>query len=162
MQNDFKNSGKSSFMVRTASGRDFPGIQLVETQCFSLPWPDGVLRNLIFGSSRYCYVAEKDGNIVGYVGFLQVLDEGHIFNVAVLPAHRRQGIGDLLVQKVIEHGINNLLNYLYLEVRESNSSAIALYEKHGFVSVGHRNNYYDKPIEDAVLMTRLLGKQAAY
>ena len=156
MQNNFKDSPAKGIVVRRAAAEDFSGIQLVENKCFSLPWPDGVLHSLIFGSRRYCFVAEKNGDIVGYVGFLHVLDEGHIFNVAVLPEYRRQGIGDLLVKKVVEHSVNSFINYLYLEVRESNGSAIAMYEKHGFVPVGHRNNYYDKPVEDAVLMTKFL------
>ena len=88
-------------------------------------------------------VAAAGETVLGYANFLHVLDEGDIGNVAVAPEFRRQGVAAALLD----------LAFLTLEVRVSNAPAIALYRKHGFQTVGQRRNYYQKPDEDALLMT---------
>ena len=82
-----------------------------------------------------------------------VLDEGYIDNVAVRPDCRRQGIASALLG-AFERFAQAHLAFLTLEVRASNTPAIALYEAHGFVREGVRKNYYTNPREDAVIMTR--------
>ena len=82
-----------------------------------------------------------------------ILDEGYIDNVAVRPSCRRMGLGDRLLDVFIRFGQANLA-FLTLEVRPSNTPAVALYEKNGFKEVGRRPNYYDDPKEDALLLTR--------
>ena len=91
--------------------------------------------------------------VLGYANFLHVLDEGDIGNVAVAPEHRRQGIADALLDALCARAAALNLAFLTLEVRASNAPAIALYRKHGFQTVGQRRNYYQKPDEDALLMT---------
>jgi ribosomal-protein-alanine N-acetyltransferase len=93
-----------------------------------------------------------DGTVVGYAGLQTVLDEGYINNVAVDPRFRRQGVADELIAAFVRFGKAKLA-FLTLEVRATNAPAIALYTKHGFAQVGRRNNYYDDPKEDAILMT---------
>ena len=88
-----------------------------------------------------------------FADFLHVLDEGDIGNVAVAPEHRRQGIADALLDALCARAAALDLAFLTLEVRASNAPAIALYRKHGFQTVGQRRNYYQKPDEDALLMT---------
>ena len=89
------------------------------------------------------------------MGMWILADEGHITNVAVAKAFRRQGIGDALVEDFIRLAVQKQLVFVRLEVRESNLGAISLYEKKGFVPVGRRKRYYDNT-EDAILMTKYL------
>ena len=83
-----------------------------------------------------------------------VLDEGYISNVAVSPKYRRQGIADALIERLDELCSGHGLAFVSLEVRAGNAPAVALYEKHGFAPVGLRKNYYERPREDAVIMTK--------
>jgi ribosomal-protein-alanine N-acetyltransferase len=85
-----------------------------------------------------------------------VLDEGSLDNIAVDPAYRRQGVAQALLEALIAQGQAQRLSFITLEVREHNAPAIGLYEKNGFQVVGRRKNYYEKPREDAILMTLTL------
>ena len=85
-----------------------------------------------------------------------VLDEGSLDNIAVSLDHRRHGVADALMDAAGAWGRARELSFITLEVRASNGPAIALYDKHGFVTVGRRTNYYEKPREDAILMTLVL------
>ena len=98
------------------------------------------------------------GAVMGYVGLMFVLDEGYISNVAVAPEFRRCGIADALISALIERE-KKALAFLTLEVRESNIPAISLYAKHGFITVGSRKNYYDRPKENALLMTLFFDRK---
>lgn len=135
-----------------------PQIQKIEQQSFSVPWTEQMLRLQLEPDSHIFLTAEAAGEIVGYVGAMFVLDEGYISNVAVAPQYRKQGVGDALISAMVSRGRELLLSFLTLEVRESNAPAVALYEKHGFKAVGRRKNYYEKPTEDAILMTRMLDE----
>ena len=106
------------------------------------------------GKGHVFLVAEDtEGCVMGYVGLMYVLDEGYISNVAVTPERRRQGVADALLDCLEKRARQIGLSFMTLEVRRSNFSAIKLYEKHGFCSVGERKNYYTAPKEDAILMT---------
>ena len=130
-----------------------PQVAALERACFSHPWSEEALQGELWNDSAVIIVAEgEDGTVLGYAGLQTVLDEGYINNVAVNEAYRRQGIADELIAAFVRFGQAKLA-FLTLEVRASNSPAIALYAKHGFVEVGRRKNYYDDPKEDAVLMT---------
>lgn len=93
-------------------------------------------------------IAEKRGQIAG---FLVSRDVGggeiEVLNLAVDPAFRREGIATALMQSVPA-------DHVFLEVRESNASAIALYQQLGFTEVGRRPDYYDDPVENAIVMQR--------
>jgi len=130
-----------------------PQIAAIERACFSLPWSQDMLREVLWNDAAVMVVAEgEDGAVLGYAGLQTVLDEGYIDNVAVAPAFRRQGVADALLSAFVRFGRAKLA-FLTLEVRESNLPAIALYHKHGFRAVGRRKNYYDDPKEDAIIMT---------
>lgn len=132
-------------------------IEKIEKACFSLPWTIDQLRGQL-KDTQHEFIAAMDerGRILGYVGMMYVLDEGYISNVAVAPEHRRLGIADALISKLMERSACLELSFVTLEVRCSNSAAMALYKKHGFIPVGRRKNYYDFPREDAILMTHFL------
>lgn len=135
--------------------------QMVELEkiCFSMPWPADMIRSELNNPSCL-YLAAVDGDtLVGYIGVQTVLDEGYINNVAVRPEYRRRGIAAALISFLAEQAQAIGLAFMTLEVRESNAPAIALYEKLGFTTVGRRKNYYEKPREDAILMTIFFTKE---
>ena len=98
-------------------------------------------------------VAEADcGAIVGYVVALDAADEGEILNLAVAPSGRRGGLGRALVQHILATLTARGVRQVYLEVRESNAPARALYVAQGFKEVGRRKQYYRRPVEDAIVL----------
>ena len=99
---------------------------------------------------------DSQNRLLGWAGFEHVCKEGSITNVAVEPAARRSGIGQALVERLIKEAENLSLESLILEVRVSNSAAIALYSKLGFVSLGIRPGFYEAPREDALMMRKTL------
>ena len=119
--------------------------------CFGeCAWPMESLRSQLDKNDSRCTVAIEDDTIVGFLAFEQVLDEGSIVEVAVHPDHRRGGIA----RNLITSAINNAegLHTVFLEVRESNTPAVKLYESLGFVSEGIRPGFYERPREDALIM----------
>ena len=133
-----------------------PQVQRIEQQCFSLPWTEAMLRMQLQPDSHVFLTAETEGSVVGYIGMLYVLDEGYISNVAVRPDFRRRGIAEALLRALEARARAMRLSFLTLEVRAGNAAAVALYEKRGYRVVGRRKNYYEKPTEDAILMTLTL------
>ena len=130
------------------------GVAELERLCFSAPWNEAMLEEELYNDTASFIVAEgEDGQVLGYAGLHVILDEGYIDNVAVRPTCRRQGIADRLLDVFCRFGQANLA-FLTLEVRPSNTAAVALYEKHGFREAGRRKDYYENPREDALLLTR--------
>ena len=130
------------------------GVAELERLCFSTPWNEAMLEEELYNDTASFLVAEgPDGTVVGYAGLHVILDEGYIDNVAVRPDQRRQGIADRLLGVFCRFSAAHL-RFLTLEVRPSNTAAVALYEKHGFREAGRRRDYYDAPREDALLLTK--------
>ena len=90
--------------------------------------------------------------IAGYVVALDAADEGEILNLAVAPGGRRNGLGRALVRSILEALTARGVRQVYLEVRESNAPARALYAARGFKEVGRRKQYYRRPVEDAIVL----------
>ena len=142
--------------IRDACEKDLDALCALEEACFSLPWTREQLESQLPDGSHEFLVAEgEDGNVAGYIGMMCVLDEGYISNVAVAPCARRRGIGRALVREMLCRAAKRELAFVTLEVREHNEAAIALYAGEGFLPVGLRRGYYEKPKEDALLMTYL-------
>lgn len=131
-------------------------IEALEKLCFSVPWTRQQLISQLPDNMHVFLAAVSGEEVLGYVGMMFVLDEGYISNVAVSPSLRRQGIADALIDELLSRAKMLELSFVTLEVRDSNQSARALYEKHGFTEVGLRKNYYNFPTEDAILMTSFL------
>lgn len=126
----------------------------IEKQCFSVPFTRDQLLSQMPDETHVFIAAEaENGELLGYVGMMHVLDEGYISNVAVAPEFRRMGIADALIKELLSIAARLELCFVTLEVRESNAPARALYNKHGFTDVGRRKKYYTLPTEDAILMT---------
>ena len=147
------------FTIRDAESALIPQIEALEKRCFSLPWTQEQLRGQLRDAQHEFLVAlGPDGGLLGYVGMLHVLDEGYISNVAVEPDCRRAGVGEALIDALEARCVQHGLSFATLEVREGNLPARALYEKHGFENVGRRKAYYDRPKEDAILMTKFWNR----
>ena len=135
-----------------------PAVAALEKICFPAdPWSEALFREALENPQVAILLAQgEDGGILGYAVVSAVLDEGNLDNIAVARSARRQGVADALLSALTGFGREHL-SRLMLEVRASNSPAIALYEKHGFAAVGRRKHYYTAPREDAVLMTLEFG-----
>ena len=138
---------------------DLETVTRMEQVCYSVPWSEATFRGLLRRRDAELLVAERDGQLIGYAVFWQVLDQGELGNVAVEPAHRRHGVARVLVGRVMERAAARGVRELFLEVRPSNTGARLLYDSYGFVPVGRRRNYYQAPVEDAVVMRVLLPRE---
>ena len=142
----------NSIIIRRMSYKDIPEVAYVEKTCFSMPWSEKSFEDSLSLDYAYFFTAECDNKIVGYVGMYQVADEGDITNIAVLPQYRRNGIAGRLISEVKNISKELGIRVINLEVRESNENAISLYKKNGFKDMGIRKNFYEKPVENAIIM----------
>ena len=131
---------------------DVDRVSELEEEAFSMPWSrDAFLEMIEKDNARY-YVAKREGNVIGGCGVIMAAGEGNITNVVVDAKERNRGVGFKLLKYLIEDGMKNGLSAFTLEVRVSNEAAIHLYKKLGFFSEGIRPNFYEKPVEDAMIM----------
>lgn len=135
-----------------------PDAAEVESQCFTVPWSAASLRSELNSPFANYFYVTVDGVFAGYGGFLSLSGEGEITRIAVLPQFRRMGLGKQLMEAMLSRAGELGLSAMFLEVRESNSPAIGLYQSFGFSQVGRRPNYYTDPTEAAVLMSADLKK----
>ena len=132
---------------------DVPAAAALEQKCFSVPWSENALREELQNENARFFAAERCGEVCGYVGVHIILDEGYLCNLAVDESARRNGAGTALMNAVIECCKKAGCAFLSLEVRPSNEAAVRLYEKLGFTKRGERKNFYEKPVEDALILT---------
>ena len=138
------------------SAAEIDHVLAIEDASFTNPWTrEMYLAELENEGVSFCYLARNDaGQVVGFCSFWRVLDELHINNLAVLPAHRRAGVATALLRHVFQEGARMGAVRATLEVRRSNESARILYERFGFSTAGTRRAYYTKPVEDAIVLWR--------
>ena len=142
--------------LRPANERDLGWIESLERERFSLPWTREQLEHQINGSGSLLLVACCGGEPAGYMGLDFVLDEGYVTNVCTAPAFRRRGVASALIDGVTARGRELGLSFITLEARVSNAAARSLYAGKGFIEAGIRPGYYERPKEDAVIMTLYL------
>ena len=142
-----------TIIVRPMVMTDVDGVMAVEHDSFLTPWSRSAFEEELAQNrlARYI-VAVENGEIVGYAGTWLVINEAHVTNVAVSGQRRREGIGRLLMQKLMELARDNDMESMTLEVRVSNAAARHLYEQMGFVEAGIRKNYYSETKEDALIL----------
>ncbi len=134
--------------------RHVPQVAALEKICFADPWSEKSVASELENPLSYWLVAMDGEKLVGYVGSQTVLGETDMMNVAVSPDYRRQGIAEGLILALIAALKARESHCLTLEVRDSNASARALYEKLGFSEIGRRKNYYRSPKEDALILRK--------
>jgi ribosomal-protein-alanine N-acetyltransferase len=136
---------------------DVPLIAQLEQVAFSDPWSTASFESVMDEPAAYVAVARAASErIVGYVVAWFVADEGEIANLAVREPTRRQGIGASLLDAALSEGRRRGAQNVYLEVRESNEAARRLYASRGFDEIGRRKRYYRHPVEDAVVLRRVM------
>lgn len=140
--------------IRCMERADISQLAELEKLCFSDPWSESAFEYELKNPLSLWLVAAEEGNVAGYVGTQTVLDESDMMNIAVAPDHRRQGIAEKLIKDLIEQLKDRQSKSLTLEVRVSNTPAIALYHKLGFSQVGLRRGYYRNPREDAYILRK--------
>ena len=124
---------------------------MIEQAVFADPWSTQDFRDCVAADALFL-VAEVAGEVSGYAVALEAADEGEILNLAVAPAGRRKGLGRALVEAILGVLKGRDVRHVYLEVRESNAPARALYATQGFREVGRRKAYYRRPVEDAIVL----------
>ena len=139
--------------IRPMTKEDAKELSKLDEVSFSVPWSENQFKGEAENEIATYFLATVDEKIVGYIGYWNVLNEGNITNIAVLPEYRRQKIASKLLEYAIKNAIAENLSLMTLEVRKSNEPAKNLYAKFGFESLGIRKDYYHKPLEDAVIMT---------
>lgn len=137
---------------------DLEEVLAIEEASFSTPWSRAAFERLLRKSGAGALVAEAGTAVVGYALYWTVADEAELGNLAVRPDVRRRGVGRRLVRAVEEAARQSGAEALYLEVRESNEGARALYGELGFRNVARRRGYYRSPAEDALVLRRELGE----
>lgn len=128
----------------------------LERLCFHDPWSENSIASELGNRLSVWLVALDEDKVVGYVGSQTVIDETDMMNIAVHPDYRNRGVATALIVELTQQLRMRGSKGLMLEVRESNSAAISLYEKHGFLQVGCRRNYYRNPRENALILRKEL------
>jgi ribosomal-protein-alanine N-acetyltransferase len=141
--------------IRRMTVADVPAVSQIDRLSFSLPWPEHSFQYEVAENrvSR-CWVAQADDSrIAAMIVSWIIVDEMHIATIATHPDFRRQGIGEYLLRAALLDARQLGARLAFLEVRETNSAAQAMYEKFGFRISGKRPRYYRDNGEDAILMT---------
>lgn len=148
-----------ALVLRHAALADVERVAGLELACFtSDPWPRQSFESFIDRAGVTFIVAEDPGSeqgIVGYAVLVRAADEAEILNLAVAADSRRDGVGSSLLRSLLEAAGRDGVTTVYLEVRESNAAARGLYAAHGFVDVGRRRRYYQRPEEDALILQKV-------
>lgn len=154
------NAAASPLTISEATSADLEAIAEIERQAFPSPWPlHFFVSELSQPHSTTLVVRDPDsagGRIIGYIVFWILLDELHILNLAVHPACRRRGIARRLLQEALQRARDRHCQTAWLEVRPSNTAALALYQSLGFRQILTRKRYYDDTGEDALILSREL------
>lgn len=149
-------TGMADYQIQNADLSLSREIAEIEAQTFSRPWSQASIEAEINDESAVFLACVSDERVVGYVSAKLLCPECYIGNLAVRDGCRRQGIGAALLKTLIDTATENGCNFLSLEVRVSNATAIRLYERSGFRMIGIRKNYYSEPTEDAAIYTLFL------
>jgi len=131
---------------------DIDKIVAIEKVCFPDPWPRSAFENIIDSSDHGARVTLVENKIVAYGCYLIIANEAHLTNLAVLPEFRRKSLARQLLVEILEIAQRKECEYILLEVRPRNESAISFYEQTGFKLLYRRPRYYRNPVEDALVM----------
>lgn len=143
----------SRITVHEMKYEEAAAIAEMEHQIFPDKWSERAVLDTLENAQTICLTAEKAGRLIGYLFAYVAADEADIARVAVLKESRKQGVGSELIKELKKVGQEQDLKKLLLDVRRSNTAARAFYKKHGFTEDGVRPGFYEKPEEDAVLMS---------
>jgi len=146
----------SDYLLRRMTEQDLDAIMKIEKESFTLPWSRDSYRGELINQFANYLVCDFAGDIVGYAGAWIVFEDAHITNIAIAKSFRNKGLGTVLMQEIEKIARSKEALRIILEVRPSNTSALAMYEKLGYVQTGIREAYYSDNGEDALIMTKYL------
>jgi ribosomal-protein-alanine N-acetyltransferase len=131
--------------------KHLPEVIQIESDSFSTPWSPSIFQRVLRDDKTRSIVALAMERVVGYAIFWVIGDFAELGDFAVRKEYRGKGIGDVLLEGVIDICKVLSIKSLFLEVRESNSAAQGLYLKKGFAEIMRRQSYYSDPVEDAIV-----------
>ena len=142
-------------VIRKMKLDDVPAVSQIDRVSFTMPWPEHSFQYEVAENRvARCFVAEtQDRRIAAMIVSWIIVDEMHIATIATHPDFRRQGIGERILRDALMDGRDAGAHLAFLEVRQSNEAAQAMYRKFGFRVSGKRPRYYRDNNEDAILMT---------
>jgi ribosomal-protein-alanine N-acetyltransferase len=145
-------------LLRPAIDADLNEVVAIERSCFADPWSEESFRRLLPGHPAIfqVLVLPPENRIVGYIIAFAIGEDAELLNVAVEPKSRGQGFAGQMLDAVLIELARRGVRSAFLEVRESNRAARALYGSRGFKEIGRREHYYRRPVEDALVMRRNL------
>ena len=146
-------------VIRAMERDDLDAVLAIEEASQLTPWSRSHFRDCLDNANYLCQVVTIGEELVAFLILSRILDETHVLNIVVAPRWLRRGIARRLLVQAMDAACSDAMTVMYLEVRESNVSAQALYRSLGFEITGIRKNYYRKGDghEHAVLMQCLLG-----
>ncbi|MCL2719232.1 MAG: tRNA (adenosine(37)-N6)-threonylcarbamoyltransferase complex dimerization subunit type 1 TsaB [Lachnospiraceae bacterium] len=150
------SESETAVLIRPMTETDVEEISIIESRCFSMPWKAADFLEMITADFAHYYVAELKGKLIGAAGMRNILGDGQITNILVDLPYRRLGIGRKLLEYMFKDLAGKVEMYS-LEVRAGNIAAIGLYEKMGFKKVGARPDFYEAPVENALIYHWILS-----
>jgi [ribosomal protein S18]-alanine N-acetyltransferase len=152
------SKGAQEILVRKLAAPDVPVVvAILHESPEAAAWSRDSLLRMESAGGAMMWVAERNGNVAGFLIGRSVADEFEIQNMAVAAEHRRHGVGSKLLESALEFSRIAAIARVYLEVRASNEPAIAIYKRQGFTECGRRARYYRDPVEDALLLSLVLA-----
>jgi [ribosomal protein S18]-alanine N-acetyltransferase len=152
------SKGAPEILVRKLAAPDVPVVvAILHESPEAAAWSRDSLLRMESAGGAMMWVAERNGNVAGFLIGRSVADEFEIQNMAVAAEHRRHGVGSKLLESALEFSRIAAIARVYLEVRSSNARAIAIYKRQGFTECGRRARYYRDPVEDALLLSLVLA-----
>lgn len=148
--------GNDMVKIRPMTKEDCEAVFAIDRACFADAWSLKMFEELFQYSVNYYFVAEDVDGICGFAGITTSVDTADVMNIGVMPERRKEGIGQELLEVLIQQAKECECEQIMLEVRESNLPAIALYKKNGFQAIAVRKNYYTQPTEHGIIMQRSL------
>ena len=146
--------------VTRATPEDAAAIAALETLTFSAPYTEKSVRDMLSSTIHPSFVVRDGGELLGYLLGQMIVPEGELLRIAVRPSVRRRDVGRALIEAFLAHLQENGCTVCFLDVREHNAPAQALYSSYGFTPLDRRKGYYHLPTEDAIVMQLPLnGKQ---
>jgi ribosomal-protein-alanine N-acetyltransferase len=145
-------------LLRPATEADVKEVVRIERFSFADPWSEESFRRLLSGHPAIfqVLVMPPENRVAGYVIAFAIGEDGELLNVAVEPESRGKGFAGQMLDAVLIELAGRGVRAAFLEVRESNNAARRLYASRGFREIGRRKNYYRRPVEDALVMRRVL------
>ncbi len=134
---------------------DVDDVVTIEEKVYPHPWTRGNFLDSLFSGYEAWVVRDEARALLGYFLIMPVVDEAHLLNIAVRDDRQHQGIGRILMDQAVSLARGKQMTSVMLEVRPTNTRALAVYHRYGFVQIGRRKNYYpaaDNQREDALVM----------